>query len=423
MKRITLSLVIITTVFSTSLLELAAGDRGRSGGRSGGFSRSSRSGGSSFSRNRNFSHKGNFSHNKNFSHKNNFSRNRIQSRSPKTQFSNKKHGNFNQFHKTPSNFKQVHKTPTNFNRKPTLNTIRDHRGGNTKFTRELRQPNFKTKPGNTTVRPRQTFKPIDTGKGKGKPTGGGFNRPITKPTNGIRPRPTTRPIKPGIGNGKPGIGNGKPGNGGFTRPIKDTVNVIKPLPGNGSPKPYPKPGSGVTKPGPSKPGHGFGNHHGGHHGGNNNGHHHGHHGHKGHHWHNHRPQFSWWWFNYCTPLQNFGPGNYQHCNYVYPTCDYVSPGGQIVEDVRWYLGMKGLMLPGKGIGIESVEANSPADLTGLKPGMVITKCNGVVITDDATFGQVIAESGGVLEMELLESMDGPQLEATVQMTRLPTASF
>lgn len=81
------------------------------------------------------------------------------------------------------------------------------------------------------------------------------------------------------------------------------------------------------------------------------------------------------------------------------------------------------MLPGKGIGVESIEANSPAAEAGLTPGMVITRCNGVDITDDAVFGQVIAESGGVLEMELLETIDGPQLEATVQMIRLPTANF
>ena len=55
--------------------------------------------------------------------------------------------------------------------------------------------------------------------------------------------------------------------------------------------------------------------------------------------------------------------------------------------------------------------------------MVITKCNGVVITDDAVFGQVIAESGGVLEMDLLETIDGEPLQATVEMTRLATANF
>ena len=117
------------------------------------------------------------------------------------------------------------------------------------------------------------------------------------------------------------------------------------------------------------------------------------------------------------------PANYQYCNYIYPTCDYVAPGGVVVEDVRWFLGLKGLMLPGKGIGIETIAANSPAAAVGLQPGMVITKCNGVVITDNEVFGQVIAQSGGVLEMELLESIEGEPLQATVQMTQLPAASF
>lgn len=81
------------------------------------------------------------------------------------------------------------------------------------------------------------------------------------------------------------------------------------------------------------------------------------------------------------------------------------------------------MLPGKGMGIESVEANSPAAIAGLTPGMVITKCNGVAITDEAVFGQVVAESGGVLEMEVLDKIDGEALFGTVQMTRLATASF
>lgn len=117
------------------------------------------------------------------------------------------------------------------------------------------------------------------------------------------------------------------------------------------------------------------------------------------------------------------PGNYQYCNYVYPTCDYVAPNGVVVEDVRWFLGLKGMMLPGKGIGVETVAENSPAAAVGLQPGMVITKCNGVVITDNEVFGQVIAQSGGVLEMELLESIEGELLQATVQMTQLPAASF
>lgn len=81
------------------------------------------------------------------------------------------------------------------------------------------------------------------------------------------------------------------------------------------------------------------------------------------------------------------------------------------------------MLPGKGMGIEKVEANSPAANAGLTPGMVITKCNGVAITDEVVFGQVVAESGGVLEMEVLDKIDGEPLFGTVQMTRLATANF
>ena len=81
------------------------------------------------------------------------------------------------------------------------------------------------------------------------------------------------------------------------------------------------------------------------------------------------------------------------------------------------------MLPGKGMGIETVEANSPAAIAGLTPGMVITMCNGVAITDEAVFGQVVAESGGILEMEVLDKIDGESLFGTVQMTRLASASF
>lgn len=101
----------------------------------------------------------------------------------------------------------------------------------------------------------------------------------------------------------------------------------------------------------------------------------------------------------------------------------MTPGGLVVEDARWYLGMKGMMLPGKGVGVESVEPDSPAAAAGLAPGMVITKCNGVAITDNDVLAQVIAESGGVLEMELYEKLDGPLMGTTVEMIRLPAASF
>lgn len=82
-----------------------------------------------------------------------------------------------------------------------------------------------------------------------------------------------------------------------------------------------------------------------------------------------------------------------------------------------------MMLPGKGVGVESVEPDSPAAVAGLAPGMVITKVNGTAITDNDVLAQVIAESGGVLEVELFDKLDGQLLGTTIEMIRLPAASF
>ncbi len=82
-----------------------------------------------------------------------------------------------------------------------------------------------------------------------------------------------------------------------------------------------------------------------------------------------------------------------------------------------------MVLPGKGLGIDTVEAESPAALAGLESGMIVTKCNGRSIVDDVTFADAIAASGGVLELELLAKADGQPLVATVQMTRIAVASF
>ena len=94
-----------------------------------------------------------------------------------------------------------------------------------------------------------------------------------------------------------------------------------------------------------------------------------------------------------------------------------------VHEVQWYLGMKGMLLPGKGIGIEAVEPGSPAELIGLRPGMVMTVANGVALIDEASMQEAIRISGGALQMTLL-SEDGSQvLEGIVQMTRVASVSF
>ena len=85
--------------------------------------------------------------------------------------------------------------------------------------------------------------------------------------------------------------------------------------------------------------------------------------------------------------------------------------------------MKGILLPGKGIGIDSIEPNSPAELVGLQPGMVITVCNGIEMADEASMQEAIRISGGVLQMTLL-SADGTQvLEGVAVMARVAAVNF
>lgn len=85
--------------------------------------------------------------------------------------------------------------------------------------------------------------------------------------------------------------------------------------------------------------------------------------------------------------------------------------------------MKGMLLPGKGIGIEAVEPGSPAEQVGLRPGMVMTVANGIPLVDEASMQEAIRISGGVLQMTLL-SEDGSQvLEGAVQMVQIAAVSF
>jgi S1-C subfamily serine protease len=104
------------------------------------------------------------------------------------------------------------------------------------------------------------------------------------------------------------------------------------------------------------------------------------------------------------------------------TCDYIVEGQVVVEDARWYLGMKGLLLPGKGIGIEDVANGSPAASVGLLPGMVITRCNGVDLVDETALQNVIENSGGVLKMDLLLSDETPAT-CVVVMQRVASQSY
>ena len=105
------------------------------------------------------------------------------------------------------------------------------------------------------------------------------------------------------------------------------------------------------------------------------------------------------------------------------TTDHVVGNQVVVADARWYLGLNALLLPGQGLGIEEVTPNSPAAQVGLEPGMVITRCNGIDLVDEASMAQVIEQSGGVLQMELLLGEDKEPATCVVMMQRVPVQTF
>jgi hypothetical protein len=136
-----------------------------------------------------------------------------------------------------------------------------------------------------------------------------------------------------------------------------------------------------------------------------------------------RPAHCWWWFDYCRPLRICPPDAYVSCSYSIVQCAPVVVGDVVTPATRWYLGLSGLVLPGKGLGVEAVEAGSPAELAGLRPGMVIVKCNGVALVDEATVADTIASSGGTLRLEILQAEGAEPAVVSVAMKRVAAVSF
>lgn len=97
--------------------------------------------------------------------------------------------------------------------------------------------------------------------------------------------------------------------------------------------------------------------------------------------------------------------------------------GTVVENYKWYLGLTGMPLPGSGFGVEEVKAGSPAEAIGLTSGMVITKCNGVLIDSEGDMAAAIANSGGLLEIEVMDAADGEVMSATIELERIAVSAF
>jgi hypothetical protein len=262
------------------------------------------------------------------------------------------------------------------------------------------------------------------------------NQSPTNNRGSINQRPITPQIKPGTidfgrinkGNVRPGTintGGFKPGTikPGSIKPGSIKPGMIKPgiiKPGTIKPffPPQVKPLGPIHNPGVKK---------------DNDHHQHGnqinnlnlwlgnHHHHKP--WHTHKPNHCHWWFNYCVKLQHCQPVDYHHCSWNYVVCDYRPGNGQVIEDTRWYLGVEGMLLPGKGLGVEKVAPGSPADLAGIKPGHVLQVCNRIPLTSEEALASAMQTSNGLLVLQVLAEAEGQVGMVQVQMQRLVSVAY
>ena len=145
--------------------------------------------------------------------------------------------------------------------------------------------------------------------------------------------------------------------------------------------------------------------------------------HNKHHWCHTRPATCHWWTQYCQPIAHCHYNEVVVCDWNRVHCSTVVQVGVPIQEVQWYLGMQGILLPGKGIGIDAVEPNSPAEQIGLRPGMVMTVCNGIALVDETSMQEAIRISGGVLQMTLLSADGSEVLEGVVQMAQVTSVSF
>ncbi|MFT5522835.1 MAG: hypothetical protein ACI9HK_000779 [Pirellulaceae bacterium] len=264
----------------------------------------------------------------------------------------------------------------------------------------------------------------------------GTIKKIQSPTNkgSINQRPITPQIKPGAidfgkinkGNVRPGTinvdgikpGTIKPGTikPGIIKPGTIKPGTIKPgiiKPGTIKPflPPQVKPLGPINNPGVMNGNHinnlklWIGNHH----------------NHKP--WQTHKPSHCHWWFNHCVKLQHCQPVDYHHCSWNYVVCDYRLGNSHVIEDARWYLGVEGMLLPGKGLGVEKVAPGSPADLAGIKPGHVLQVCNTIPLTSEEALASAMETSNGLLVLQVLAEAEGQVGMVQVQMRRIVSVSY
>ncbi len=140
-------------------------------------------------------------------------------------------------------------------------------------------------------------------------------------------------------------------------------------------------------------------------------------------WCHYHPTHCHWWWNYCTDLHYCLPTQYYYWNWSYISCPQIIYNGIVQPKCTWYLGVTGMILPGSGLGIDSVAAGSPAELAGIRPGMVISTINEIALTSEAEMQRAITSSGGLLNLVVVTAADQEPVAITVQMALVTSVRY
>ena len=133
---------------------------------------------------------------------------------------------------------------------------------------------------------------------------------------------------------------------------------------------------------------------------------------------------SWWWDQCCYPSYW---NCWQPCRWNYVICPQrvvvINGTEQVLQQVSYYLGISGSIMPGVGFGIQEVKQNSPGALAGLVAGDVIVLVNGVQMTSEEVLLHAMQESGGVIDLEVLTQASNTQSTVRVVAEQMRTSSF
>jgi len=144
------------------------------------------------------------------------------------------------------------------------------------------------------------------------------------------------------------------------------------------------------------------------------------------HWHfgkwcNFFPARCHWWYNWCGPTYYFDPTCCATYHWYYYPCRIVSEG--TVQSFSWHLGLNCVFIPGRGLGVQEVEAGSPAELAGFQPGMILLTANGEDLATEGAMQRVIERSNGTLVITTLAKADTDPVTVTVTMARVAEVGY